>query len=168
MGTGLKSWMLKTIFGIKVKPREYRHIFILSKGHNLVLFIQAWTHIWLVTFLMRSCIILGPPFPAEGTWSGKMITSPDGNGIIFLAMGVPYDYYEGGSPANFFYHLKMNSDGDFEWIIMKQKLKVQSRYMFLMDYIDESEVYCYPETTPSTIATTPTTYTGPPKIGTLF
>ena len=98
-----------------------------------------------------------------------MVPSPDGNGIIFLAGGLPYDYdflYPWPALYNYFHHLKMNSNGDFEWILMKQRLRVYFRHMFLMDYIDESKVHCYPETTSSTIIST--TYTGPPKIGALF
>ena len=76
-----------------------------------------------------------------------MITSPDGDSIVFLGS-------ECNDTLNYnlFFKLKEETDGSYTWVTLQQKLKYR-RLAPLLAYIDESKVNCYPKTTPTT--TTP-------------
>ena len=105
---------------------------------------------------MLLILLLGPSLPASCEYA-KMITSPSGNGAIYLGSGcktISNDLHD-----NDIYEMKILSNGTMKWGSINHKLKFK-RELPVMDYIDESKVNCFPKTTtvtPTTIHTTVTT-----------
>ena len=102
---------------------------------------------------MLSILLLGPSLPASCEYA-KMITSPSGNGAIYLGSScktISNDLHD-----NVIYEMKILSNGTMKWSSINHRLKYK-RELPVIDYIDESKVNCYPKTTtvtPTTIHTT--------------
>ena len=98
--------------------------------------------------------------------NGKMVTSPEGDGVIL--MGTACKPRDAGHETNYqlinkFYQLKPKSNGYFEWIAINHTLR-HYRQDPIIAYIDDSRVNCYTSTTENpenttTITTTSTTTT---------
>lgn len=119
-------------------------------------------------------LIAGPDLPKRCLFA-KMITSPEGDGVILL--GTRCKSQIKGNITQEFYQLKPISDGTFEWIALSKKL-MYDRIDPIMVYIDESKVNCYIDTTTENpdvtteeattealTTTSPTTSTMDPRIG---
>lgn len=93
---------------------------------------------------------LGPDLPTTCT-HGKMVSSPEKNGVILLGTNCQDQYN-----FNQLFHMKVQPDGTFKWIALNRSLKYR-RWTPILAYIDDSKVNCYPKTTPQD--PTPTTIT---------
>lgn len=71
----------------------------------------------------------GPDLPIEKCYSGSMITSPIGTGVILLCS---YSYPE---PTSGIYQMSENSNGQLQWTKMKQEIKYPKGDT-LVDYTD--------------------------------
>lgn len=95
--------------------------------------------------------VAGPDLPTTCS-EGKMITSPAGDGVIFLGSKCEGDGYN----YNTFFQLKVDQEGSYKWITMNQTLKYQ-RWTPILAYVDDSKISCNSNSTTQTIENPSTT-----------
>ena len=92
----------------------------------------------------------GPTLPASCEYA-KMITSPEGDGAIFIGSScntISNEFFQ-----NVIYQLKPLSNGTIIWTTINRKFKSE-RILPVIDYIDESKVNSYPKPTTTENPTT--------------
>ena len=100
-------------------------------------------------------LLLGPSLPASCEYA-KMITSPTGNGAIYL--GSNCKTISNHFPHNIIFEMKILSNGTMKWTEINHKLWYK-RELPVIDYINESNVYCYQKPIYEYNTTTTTTTT---------
>ena len=86
---------------------------------------------------------VGPSLPASCEYA-KMITSPEGDGAIFI--GSSCTTVSDELHHNIIYQLKQLSNGTVTWVTINREFKYQ-RLLPVIEYIEEGKVNCYPKST---------------------